>query len=364
MNDALPTVSPNMKSLFSTKALSRILRLLVLTSLMARAQAQVVSIPDSGLNAAILAALGKTAGPLTAQDMLSLTNLGANSRGVRSLEGLGEAHNLATLSLEGNQLTSLALPAGLTNLTGLDLGSNPQLTNFSFLTGLPNLNYLGLADNQLTSLTLPAGLTNLGGLDLDSNPQLTNFSFLNDLTNLASISLSSDHLTDVSFLSGLTNLTGLYLSDNQLTNLTLPPGLSNLTELFINENNLTNVSFLGGLTNGLPNLATLDLSGNQGLTNFSFLSGLTNLTSLDLTDCLPSGNALTNFSFLSGMTRLAILSLGANWLTSFTLPAGLPSLNMLYLGPADLGVPTRQRHLHRGYRVQGLHQPHGSLFPG
>ena len=70
------------------KALSQILRLLVLASLMATTQAQVVSVPDPGLNAAILAALGKSAGPLTVQDMLSLTNLDANSRGVLSLEGL------------------------------------------------------------------------------------------------------------------------------------------------------------------------------------------------------------------------------------------------------------------------------------
>jgi len=68
------------------KTPSQILRLLVLTSLMATAQAQEVSIPDPGLNAAIRAALQKPAGPLTTQDMLSLTNLDAGFRGVSSLE--------------------------------------------------------------------------------------------------------------------------------------------------------------------------------------------------------------------------------------------------------------------------------------
>src|SRR6266403_6382443 len=163
----LPTVSPNIKTL------SQILLLLVLTSLITTTQAQQVSIPDSGLNAAIREALQKPAGPLTAQDLLSLTNLYAGFRGVRSLEGLEAAHNLTTLNLEYNELTSLKLPAGLTNLTTLNLRAN-QLTNFGFLSGQTSLTTLDLSYNQLISLTLPAGLTNLSTLNLGAN-QLTNF---------------------------------------------------------------------------------------------------------------------------------------------------------------------------------------------
>src|SRR5438046_5423707 len=98
------------------KPLSPILLLLVLTGLVATAQAQEVSIPDPGLNAAIRDALQKPAGPLTAQDLLSLTNLDARFRRVKSLEGLEAAHNLTTLDLSHNQLTNLTLPVGLTNL--------------------------------------------------------------------------------------------------------------------------------------------------------------------------------------------------------------------------------------------------------
>src|SRR5438094_615170 len=112
----------------------QILQLLVLSSLITTAQAQEVSIPDPGLNAAIREALQKPAGPLTAQDLLSLTNLDASFRGVKSLEGLEAAHDLTTLNLEYNELTSLTLPAGLTNLTTLNLGAN-QLTDFAFLSG-------------------------------------------------------------------------------------------------------------------------------------------------------------------------------------------------------------------------------------
>src|SRR5438067_7967235 len=102
-----------------------------LTSLIATAQAQEVSIPDAGLNQAVRAALQKPAGPLTAQDMLSLTNLNATGRciewewyrdgaycvawrTVSSLAGLEAAHNLATLNLGGNHLTNFSALSGLT----------------------------------------------------------------------------------------------------------------------------------------------------------------------------------------------------------------------------------------------------------
>ena len=51
------------------------------------------------------------------------------------------------LFLNENQLTNLALPAGLTSLGFLDL-----------------------SDNQLDSLTLPSDMTNLSSLFLDGNP--------------------------------------------------------------------------------------------------------------------------------------------------------------------------------------------------
>ena len=117
-----------------------------------------MSIPDPGLNAAIRETLSKPAGPLTVQDLLTLTNLNASRRGVSSLEGLSAAQNLTTLDLRGNQLTGdLDLPLGLTNLTWLNLCFN-GLTNFALPADLTSLSILELNDNSLTSFALPAGL--------------------------------------------------------------------------------------------------------------------------------------------------------------------------------------------------------------
>src|SRR5437773_10310080 len=65
-----------------------VLTALILTSLANSTVAQDVQVPDPGLNAAIRDALGKSSGPLTVTDMLSLTNLNARNRNVSSIDGL------------------------------------------------------------------------------------------------------------------------------------------------------------------------------------------------------------------------------------------------------------------------------------
>src|SRR5262245_50631315 len=82
---------------------------LILIASMSWAQAQEVLIPDPGLNAAVRAALVKPVGPLTEQDLLTLTNLNASRRNVRSLTGLEGARNLASLDLQIGGLTNSSL---------------------------------------------------------------------------------------------------------------------------------------------------------------------------------------------------------------------------------------------------------------
>jgi internalin A len=186
--------------------------LLVLTGF--TAAAQVVSIPDSGLNAAIRQTLQKPTGQLTPQDLLNLTELDASGRRVSSLVGLEAARNLIVLELQSNSLTNLTLPSVLTKLSVLDLSFNP-LTNCALPVGLTNLTELAIEETGLTTLTLPADLTRLIDLDL----------FGNRLTNLA-------------LPAGLTKLDFLELGGNQLVSLTLPPDMTNLTSFFIDGNPL------------------------------------------------------------------------------------------------------------------------------
>lgn len=103
--------------------------ILILVGFTTAIQAQEVSIPDPGLNAAIRDALLKPNGPLTGQDLLSLTVLNACCRNISDLRGLEAAYNLNTLNLSANQLTNLTLPPDMTQLVSLVLSNNP-LTAF------------------------------------------------------------------------------------------------------------------------------------------------------------------------------------------------------------------------------------------
>src|SRR5688572_16255619 len=101
---------------------------LLLAALIISPGAQEVFIPDAGLNAAIRDSLHKPGGPLTQQDLLSLTNLDASRREIRSIEGLEAAHNLAFIDLNQNHLASFTVPGALTELRAIDLSVN-GLTN-------------------------------------------------------------------------------------------------------------------------------------------------------------------------------------------------------------------------------------------
>src|SRR5436309_1008911 len=107
----------------------RVVQSLFFASAVTSGLAQEVSIPDPGLNAAIREALQKPFDPLTEQDLLSLTNLDASRRNVKSIVGLEAARNLVSLDLEINRLTNFSLPSELTRLNTLDVSINP-LTDF------------------------------------------------------------------------------------------------------------------------------------------------------------------------------------------------------------------------------------------
>src|SRR5512138_3410790 len=97
---------------------------LVLTSLGAVALAQEVSIPDPGLNDAVRVALQKPNGPLTEQDMLSLTNLSAGGGNVTNVAGLESARNLHMHDLDNKAINAFTIGSALTNLSILDLFNN------------------------------------------------------------------------------------------------------------------------------------------------------------------------------------------------------------------------------------------------
>jgi hypothetical protein len=121
--------------------------------------------------------------------------------------------------------------------------------------GLGQLHRIRLSGNSnLTSLTLPPGLTNLTGIFLRSN-HLTNLALPPDLGKLTQIDALGNQLAHINLPNGLTNLETLILSGNQLTALTIPRDMTNLSSLVLQGNPLDKLVLPGLLADG-------DISGD------------------------------------------------------------------------------------------------------
>lgn len=175
---------------------------------------EVVSFADANLERAVRQALKKLEGPLTTDDLASLTRLDAEEQNIKSLDGLEYATALDTLNLWGNEIEDLGPLSGLTNLTFLKLGDN-QITDVSPLSGLTNLEWLSLWGNEVADVSPLSGLTNLNTLNLSGN-EVADVSSLSGLTKLRWLNLGNNKVADVSALDGLTKLDWLGLLDNPI----------------------------------------------------------------------------------------------------------------------------------------------------
>jgi hypothetical protein len=105
----------------------------------------IVIFGDPGLEAAVRAELNQPFGFLNRNDLLDVVELDAASRGIESLQGIENLHNLLILDLTNNAVASLSPLSTLTNLTILNLDSN-RITSLAPLAGLFNLDELYLTN--------------------------------------------------------------------------------------------------------------------------------------------------------------------------------------------------------------------------
>ena len=216
--------------------------------------------------------------------------------------------NQTDLDFSNFGLTSLTLPAGLTNLETLNLGGERRFISDEHIS------------NYLTTFSLPAGLTNLKTLDISGN-DLLSLTLPEDLTNLETLNLYGNNLQFLTLPEGLASLKTLNLEGNRLTSLTLSKGLTNLSTLNLTGNQLKFLTLL----EGLPKLGTLDLA-NHNLMSLTLPKEWTSLAHLNI-----SGNGLSSLTLPAGLTNLTTLNLNGNRLTSLTLPEGLTNLVTLDL---------------------------------
>ena len=270
--------------------------------------AQVVSIPDANLAAAVRASIGPS---ITTRTLLSLTRLKAHNRQITDITGLEHAHNLEYLNLgdahaggpNNNSIANFSPIAGLTQLHTLMLNNAiSDVSDISELAALPQLVWLELRNNAITDITPLAAFTQLRYLWLQDNA-----------------------ISDISALSSLTKLTDLHVINNAISDISILARLKHLRLLSLDNNPIANIEPLAGLTQ----LVILNLSGNT-ISDVTPLAGLTELQQLYL-----NNNDIRDVSPLAGLTQLNTLSLLNN---SVTNVAPLVELNLTGIRPNIPGL--------------------------
>ena len=224
---------------------------------------KVVSIPDRNLAQAVREALGLGRNTrITDRQMLSLRELNATDKKIKSLTGLEHATQLTYLFLYENKIRSLKPLSSLTKLRVLGLDEN-QVRNVRPIAGLISLEVLHIGGNQLNNADVKdlSGLTELRGLSLYSN-QIRNIKPLANLSKLDALFLNDNKIRDVSPLSGLTTLQVLHLRRNEIRDVSPLAGLLNLESLHLGENSIQDFSPLANL----KKLKDVDFSSSLVLT--------------------------------------------------------------------------------------------------
>jgi Leucine-rich repeat (LRR) protein len=123
----------------------------------------------AGLDSAVRAALGRPPGPITPEQLLTLTQLDARQRGIVELHGIEALCNLTALDLSYNAIRDPAPLASLTKLQYLDLSGN-RVNDLAALSGLTSLMVVLLEQNQVPSIAPLFSLPGLTRVELDGNP--------------------------------------------------------------------------------------------------------------------------------------------------------------------------------------------------
>ena len=225
-------------------------------------QAQVVSIPDPNLAAAIREQIGNS---ITKDTLLNLTHLEVRNRGIEDLTGLEHAYNLRQLDLGGAYIEAEERV----------VNSN-TVSDFSPLLGLTQLKTLWLAQMRISDITPLAGLTQLTNLHLGGNA-IADISTLSGLTQLAHLHLGGNVIADITPLTRMTQLTNLTLWNNAIADITPLAEIIQLTHLHLGDNAISDISALSRMTR----LTNLNLWGNA-VSDITPLTRMTQLTRLDL----------------------------------------------------------------------------------
>lgn len=217
-----------------------------------------------------------------------------------------------------------------------------NVTDYSDLKWLPNLEKLVICSGSFTSLEQIAQLSKLRTLTItDSVLSAADVKAIASLPELTELTMRGCQLSTIANLAGATKLTFLDISNNTIRDISVLSKMKGMEQLYMDHNALINLDAISGLTAlrvlkvshnslvttapvaGLYNLTVLDVS-NNGL---MALEGIDKLSAL--THFYGSDNNLISIDALSGCTGLIVLDISNNTLLNIDPVANMPLLEDL-----------------------------------
>ncbi|MDR0267838.1 stalk domain-containing protein [Paenibacillus sp.] len=195
-------------------------------------------ISDKNLEQAIRVELKKPTGPITKEDLQTMTSLYPDNpeQKITSLSGLEHAVNLESLMLPGLGITNIEPLKNLHKVTFLALNGN-QITQIEPLQELSQLEKLVIDSNNIEKLDALAGLTNLTDLLIGDN-QLKDLSPIQSLVKLKWLIISDNQIQSLEPLRDHPALEHLYLENNQVQDISVLTSLPKLKEVSLSNNPL------------------------------------------------------------------------------------------------------------------------------
>ncbi|GAA0136117.1 hypothetical protein YSY43_29580 [Paenibacillus sp. YSY-4.3] len=195
-------------------------------------------ISDKNLEQAIRVELKKPTGPITKEDLQTITSLYPDDpeQKINSLTGLEHAVNVKSLMLPGLGISNIGPLKNLHKVTFLALNDN-QITQIDPLQELSQLEQLVLDSNNIKKLDALAGLTNLTDL-LIGNNQLKDLSPIQSLVKLNWLDISDNQVQSLEPLRDHPELEHLYFENNQIQDISVLTSLPKLKEVSLSNNPL------------------------------------------------------------------------------------------------------------------------------
>ncbi|MBR2876554.1 MAG: protein kinase [Clostridia bacterium] len=260
-----------------------------------------------------------TVGDQTVARNIEDLNISATLITKTDYENLKKLKNLKTLSLDGCFLDNESVKklSELTQLEGLSLTLNTDITDVSPLTAMTGLKELYLNGTSISDISVLTSLKDITILNISST-KVSDLSSLKKFENLETLMINTLSELDPTTIRLPESISTIEIKNNGLNNINFLKNKPNISSVYAFNNNISDISVLADYE-----LWYIDFSANK-ITDFSCLSGKT-ISEIDF-----STNKISDISYMKNINALTI-DLSFNEISDISSLAGKTKITQLDL---------------------------------